>query len=199
MILCAHRRPRGKPSVTSPSYTTLILIVMSVLIHGTAASETSSDQSRSIDILEAEARTARELSYTAAQLQKDLSTCNSRTQSLQKGFQNLYSTHLANIDGLRKCKEGVLGAQEMEELEAKTAKLNDKVDPDLLADAQQTEDNKKRQMRDEEIASKHKELILSLEHQVEQLRLREKAWERTISELVARRDLLERREGAWER
>ena len=185
--------------MTSRSNAALILILMCVLIHKTAASEATSESSRSIDVLEAEARTARELSYAAAQLQKDLSTCNSRAQSLQKGFQNLYSTHLANVDGLRKCKEGMLGAQEMEELEANLAKLNDKVDPDLLANAQQTEDIKKRQMRDEEIASKHKELILSLEHQVQQLRLREKAWERTISELVARRDLLERREGAWER
>ncbi len=42
-------------------------------------------------------------------------------------------------------------------------------------------------------------LIQSLQNQVNQLRLRETAWERTINELVARRDLLERREGAWER
>lgn len=159
----------------------------------------STEPSRSIDILEAEARTARELSYAAAQLQKDLATCQSRAQSVQKGFQNLYTAHLANEDGLRKCKEGVLGAQEMEELQAKLAILNDKVDPDLLAEAQQTEDDNRRRLRDEEIASKHKELILSLENQVHQLRLRERAWERTISELVARRDLLERREGAWER
>ncbi|KAL7485467.1 hypothetical protein ACHAW6_011074 [Cyclotella cf. meneghiniana] len=165
-------------------------------------SETASKQSqpsRSLDILEAEARTARELSYAAAALQKDLSTCQSRVQSIQKGFQNLYSTHLANVDGLRKCKEGMLGTQEMEELEAKLGKLDDKVDPELLVEAQQKEDDTKRKLRDEELASKHKELILSLEKQVRQLRLREKAWERTISELVARRDLLERREGAWER
>lgn len=165
-------------------------------------SETASKQSqpsRSLDILEAEARTARELSYAAAALQKDLSTCQSRVQSIQKGFQNLYSTHLANVDGLRKCKEGMLGTQEMEELEAKLGKLDEKVDPELLVEAQQKEDDTKRKLRDEELASKHKELILSLEKQVRQLRLREKAWERTISELVARRDLLERREGAWER
>lgn len=87
----------------------------------------------------------------------------------------------------------------MAELEAKFSKLDEKVEPELLAEAQKTEDNDKRKLRDQEIASKHKELILSLENQVQQLRLREKAWERTISELVARRDLLQRREGAWER
>lgn len=152
----------------------------SVYAEDPTTTSTAAEQSRSIDILEAEARTARELSHAAAQLQKDLSNCQSRVQSVQKGFQNLYATHLANVDGLRKCKEGMLGAQEMEELEAKLSKLNDKVDPDLLAEAQQTEDENKRRLRDEEIASKHKELILSLEKQVEQLRLRERAWERYV-------------------
>ena len=164
-----------------------------------SASDATTEPSRSIDILEAEARTARELSYAAAQLQKDLSSCQTRVQSIQKGFQNLYSTHLLNVDGLRKCREGMLGAQEMEDLAAKLAELNGKVDPDLLLAAQKSEDDNRRRLRDEEIVSKHKELILSLESQVQQLRLRERAWERTISELVARRDLLERREGAWER
>jgi len=183
----------------------LLLLVLcawqgqSVAAAETVATDTPNEPSRSIEILEAEARTARELSYAAAQLQKDLDACKSRVQSVQKGFQNLYSVHLANVDGLRKCKEGVLGAQEMDDLEARLANMNDKVDPDLLVEAQRTEDDNKRRIRDEEIASKHKELILLLEHQVQQLRLRERAWERTISELVARRDLLERREGAWER
>lgn len=149
-----------------------------LIVSAEDATDTASEPSRSIDILEAEARTARELSYAAAKLQKDLANCQSRIQSVQKGFQNLYSTHLANVDGLRKCKEGVLGLQEMEELETKLSNLNGKVDPDLLAEAQRTEDDKKRRLRDEEIASKHKELIISLERQVEQLRLRERAWER---------------------
>jgi hypothetical protein len=182
----------------------LLLILLSIqhdqhqsfVLAEEAANESTSTNR---DILEAEARTARELSFAAAQLRKDLATCQSRVQSIQKGFQNLYSNHLANVDGLRKCKEGMLGAEEMAELEAKFSKLDEKVEPELLAEAQKTEDNDKRKLRDQEIASKHKELILSLENQVQQLRLREKAWERTISELVARRDLLQRREGAWER
>lgn len=186
-----------------------LLIILLCCLHqrhlAVAASDTSaattSDEpsSRPTSVLEAEARTARELAHAVSILQKDLTTCRTRVDAIQTGFQNLYSTHLANVDGLRKCKEGMLGASEMDELEQKLNSLDDKVDPTLLADAQKKQDETKRKVRDEELASKHKELIATLENQVQQLRLREKAWERTISELVARRDLLERREGAWER
>eukprot|EP00579_Thalassiosira_antarctica_P000174 CAMPEP_0201866438 /NCGR_PEP_ID=MMETSP0902-20130614/1032_1 /ASSEMBLY_ACC=CAM_ASM_000551 /TAXON_ID=420261 /ORGANISM="Thalassiosira antarctica, Strain CCMP982" /LENGTH=544 /DNA_ID=CAMNT_0048391417 /DNA_START=110 /DNA_END=1744 /DNA_ORIENTATION=- len=146
-------------------------------------------------IIEAEARTARELSHAVGKLTKDLKTCNVRVDAIEEGFQNLYSAHLGNVDGLRKCKEGVLTTDELDTLHANL----DKVNPALVEQAQAKEDEKKRSRRNEELASKHRVLIHSLEDQVESLVRRERSWERTISELVARRDLLERREGAWER
>jgi ribosomal protein L17 len=69
----------------------------------------------------------------------------------------------------------------------------------LLQQAHTTELHNQRTIHNEEIATKHKQLITKLESQIHQLKLRETAWERTISELVARKDILERRETAWTR
>ena len=146
-------------------------------------------------ILEAEARTARELSSAVGKLKKELNTCTFRVDAIEEGFQNLYQAHLGNVDGLRKCKEGVLTTDELERLDANL----DKVNPALLEQARHKEDEQKRAARNEQLTQKHLELITRLEEQVSSLVRREKTWERTISELVARRDLLERREGAWER
>lgn len=146
-------------------------------------------------ILEAEARTARELSKAVGKLTSDLNTCNVRVNAIEQGFQDLYAAHLGNVDGLRKCKEGVLTAQDMDDLGSSL----DRVNPALIEQAKSKEDDKKRNARTEELSRKHRELIHQLDDQIEKLVKREKTWERTISELVARRDLLEKREGAWER
>eukprot|EP00571_Detonula_confervacea_P009601 CAMPEP_0172316588 /NCGR_PEP_ID=MMETSP1058-20130122/28750_1 /TAXON_ID=83371 /ORGANISM="Detonula confervacea, Strain CCMP 353" /LENGTH=465 /DNA_ID=CAMNT_0013030929 /DNA_START=210 /DNA_END=1607 /DNA_ORIENTATION=+ len=146
-------------------------------------------------IVEAEARTARELSRAVGKLTTDLKTCNVRVDAIEEGFQNLYAAHLGNVDGLRKCKEGMLTSQDISNLDASL----DSVNPTLVEQAKNKEEEKKHHARTEELASKHRELIHQLEDQVEKLVRREKTWERTISELVARRDMLERREGAWER
>lgn len=153
------------------------------------------DHHRAPSIIEAEARTARELSQAVRKLTSDLNTCNSRVDAIEEGFQQLYSTHLSSVDGLRKCKEGALTADDISKLDVQL----DSVDPSLIEHAAAKEDLKQRSKRNEEIATKHRELIQHLQTQVETLITREKSWERTISELVARRDLLERREGAWGR
>jgi hypothetical protein len=152
-------------------------------------------------ILETEARTARELSKAVATLQKELKSCNSRLDSIKSGFQNLYSIHLTHIDGLRKCKEGMISSSDLQKLlDSNNDKLSkEETTKALMEQAQASITEQKRNLQHEEIATKHKELILKLENQVHQLRLRETAWERTISELVARKDLLERRENAWTR
>jgi len=153
-------------------------------------------------ILETEARTARELSRAVSTLRKDLKSCNSRIDSIKSGFQDLYSMHLTQIDGLRKCKEGMISSSDIQQiLDSNTNKLNNNKETTkaLMEQVQASITEQQRTRQNEEVAAKHKELILSLEHQVHQLRLRETAWERTISELVARKDLLERRENAWTR
>eukprot|EP00985_Skeletonema_marinoi_P010094 scaffold4765_cov128-Skeletonema_marinoi.AAC.2 len=155
-------------------------------------------------ILEAEARTARELSRTVSTLTKDLKSCNSRIDSIKSGFQNLYSMHLTQIDGLRKCKEGMISSSDLQQiLDSNNDKFTNNNEETttkaLMEQAQATITEQQRTLQNEQLATKHKQLILQLETQVHQLRLRETAWERTISELVARKDLLERRENAWTR
>lgn len=170
-------------------------------------------------ILETEARTARELSKSLLTLQKQLSTCNDRISSITSAFQNLYSLHLKHIDGLRKCKEGMISSSDLQELLDATPSVVDndgagttggaatkkgqkeisKTFQTLLQQAHTTELQNQRSIHNEEIATKHKQLIQKLESQIHQLKLRETAWERTISELVARKDILERRETAWTR
>ena len=167
-----------------------------------AASSSSSSTPTPTIILETEARTARELSKAVSTLSKDLKSCNSRIDSIKSGFQNLYSMHLSHIDGLRKCKEGMISSTDLQKLldssNTKFAK-GDETTKALMEQAQASISEQQRTLHNEELATKHKELILKLENQVHQLRLRETAWERTISELVARKDLLERRENAWTR
>jgi len=92
----------------------------------------------------------------------------------------------------------ILAPEDIEKLDD-VESLEGIVNPALLEQAQFKEDQKARTKRDEELASKHRTLINSLETRIESLVRRERSWERTISELQARRDLLERREGAWER
>jgi hypothetical protein len=152
-------------------------------------------------ILETEARTARELSKAVYTLQKELKSCNSRIDSIKSGFQSLYSIHLTHIDGLRKCKEGMISSSDLQTLlDSNNDKLaKEEMTRALMEQAQASITEQQRNLQHEELATKHKELILKLENQVHQLRLRETAWERTISELVARKDLLERRENAWTR
>ena len=169
-------------------------------------------------ILETEARTARELSKSISTLQKQLTTCNDRISSITSAFQNLYSLHLQHIDGLRKCKEGMISGKDLQDLLDATPTVVDNDDgggdaaatkkgqkeisktfQTLLNQAHTTELNNQRTIHNEEIAIKHKQLITKLESQIHQLKLRETAWERTISELVARKDILERRETAWTR
>lgn len=149
--------------------------------------------------MEAEARTARELSRAVQLLRSELDGCTDRVDATKTGFQQLYAAHLANIDGLRKCREGVLGKDEFDELIEQRRSFEKSIDEELWREAGEREEEAKRRLRDDSLAHTHRELISSLETQVRSLRLREEAWERTISELVARRDLLERREGAWER
>lgn len=171
----------------------------------TAESSTQQQQASSTPtpttILETEARTARELSRAVSTLRKDLKSCNSRIDSIKSGFQDLYAMHLTQIDGLRKCKEGMISSSDIQKiLDSTNNNLNNKETTKALMEQAQASINEQQRIRqNEELAAKHKELILSLEHQVHQLRLRETAWERTISELVARKDLLERRENAWTR
>ena len=161
-----------------------------------SSSETSSSPpSRPPTIIEAEARTARELSRAVNKLTKDLNTCNVRVDAIEEGFQNLYSAHLGNVDGLRKCKEGVLTPAEMDKLDSGL----DGVNPALVEQARAKEDERRRSDQQEFLSRRQREAISELEDEVEKLVRRERTWERTISELVARRDLLERREGAWER
>ena len=166
-------------------------------------------------ILETEARTARELSKSISTLQKQLTTCNDRISSITSAFQNLYSLHLKHIDGLRKCKEGMISGRDLQDLLDATPSVVDdggaatttkkgqkeisKTFQALLQQAHTTELHNQRTIHNEEIATKHKQLIHKLESQIHQLKLRETAWERTISELVARKDILERRETAWTR
>ena len=108
--------------------------------------------------------------------------------------------HLAQIDGLRKCKEGMITSSDLQKIFDRNESLS-KVDTTkaLMEEAEAALIEQKRTLQNEEIASKHKELIRNLEDQIHQLRLREDAWERTISELVARNDMLERRETAWKK
>ena len=165
------------------------------------ASSSSSSTPTPTTILETEARTARELSKAVSALTKDLKSCNSRIDSIKNGFQDLYSMHLTHIDGLRKCKEGMISSSDLQQLlDSNTKKFaNEETTKALMEQAQASLTEQQRTLQNEQLATKHKELILKLEHQIHQLRLRETAWERTISELVARRDLLERRENAWTR
>ena len=185
-------------------------------------SSTSTSSTTPTTVLESEARTARELSKSLLTLQKQLSTCNDRISSITSAFQNLYSLHLKHIDGLRKCKEGMISGRDLQDLLDATPTVVDdsnggatatgdggatkkgqkeisKTFQALLNQAHTTELNNQRSIQNEEIAIKHKQLITKLESQIHQLKLREMAWERTISELVARKDILERRETAWTR
>lgn len=166
-----------------------------------AQQQSSSSSPLPTAILETEARTARELSKAVSTLKKDLKACNSRIDSIKSGFQKLYSIHLTHIDGLRKCKEGMISSSDLQRLLDSNNEMLTKEETTkaLMEQAHAAEMEKQRTLQHEEIASKHKELILKLENQVNQLRLRETAWERTISELVARKDILERRENAWTR
>lgn len=163
----------------------------------TPTENVSSDESptRPPAIVEAEARTARELSQAVGRLKRDLNTCNTRVDAIEEGFQSLYTAHLGNVDGLRKCKEGVLTPEDIQKLDGNL----DKVNPTLVEQAKAKEDERLRHARTEKLEKQHRELIHALEEQIESLVRREKTWERTISELVARRDLLEKRENAWER
>ena len=149
-------------------------------------------------IIEAEARTARELSVAVRTLNRDLDECTERVGAIESGFQKLYAAHLGNVDGLRKCKEGLLSAADLDDLETKLDAVPG-VSSALMEQAKHKNDQKMRADHLEDLGFKHKELIVNLEQQVEKLMRREKTWERTISELVARRDLLENRESAWER
>ncbi|KAL7550744.1 hypothetical protein ACHAWF_013967 [Thalassiosira exigua] len=162
---------------------------------GGGSTAPSPTPSRPPSIVEAEARTARELAGAVGTLRGDLEACRARVDAMEEGFQSLYARHLGNVEGLRKCQEGVLTREELEKLDAGL----DGVDPDLVEQARAKEEERVRRERTEALAERHRELIRDLKDQVEQLVRREKTWERTISELVARRDLLERREGAWER
>eukprot|EP00584_Thalassiosira_punctigera_P026056 CAMPEP_0172576382 /NCGR_PEP_ID=MMETSP1067-20121228/137693_1 /TAXON_ID=265564 ORGANISM="Thalassiosira punctigera, Strain Tpunct2005C2" /NCGR_SAMPLE_ID=MMETSP1067 /ASSEMBLY_ACC=CAM_ASM_000444 /LENGTH=389 /DNA_ID=CAMNT_0013369049 /DNA_START=69 /DNA_END=1234 /DNA_ORIENTATION=- len=163
-------------------------------------STTALPPSRPPSIVEAEARAARELSVTVRRLTNDLARCESRVDAVEEGFQKLYSAHLGSVDGLRRCREGVLTQEDVDRLDGDDAshlgRLEDILDPELVKEAREKEDFRRRSLRDREIASKHAELIRSLEEKIETLVRRERSWERTISELQARRDLLERREGA---
>mmetsp|Transcript_7987 Transcript_7987/g.13182 ORF Transcript_7987/g.13182 Transcript_7987/m.13182 type:complete len:511 (-) Transcript_7987:246-1778(-) len=169
----------------------------------TQQNEASSSTPTPTTILETEARTARELSKAVSTLTKDLKSCNSRIDSIKSGFQDLYSMHLTQIDGLRKCKEGMISSSDLQQLlDTNTNQkkfTNEDTTKALMEQAHASIIEQQRLEQNEQLATKHKELILKLEHQVHQLRLRETAWERTISELVARKDLLERRENAWTR
>ena len=151
--------------------------------------------SRPPSIIEAEARTARELSKAVSKMSADLDQCNTRVTAIQNGFQDLYSAHLGNVDGLRKCKEGMLTKEEMQKLDESLNSVN----PALIEQAKKKEDERLKHERIEALTEKHRELIHELENQVQKLVARELTWERTISELVARRDILEQREGAWEK
>ena len=151
--------------------------------------------SRPPSIIEAEARTARELSKAVSKMTADLDQCNTRVTAIQDGFQDLYAAHLGNVDGLRKCKEGMLTKEEMQKLDDSLKSVN----PALIEQAKKKEDERLKHERIEALTEKHRELIHELERQVRKLVARELTWERTISELVARRDILEQREGAWEK
>jgi len=172
----------------------------------TSSSTNASPSSQYVDtwptrppsIIEAEARTARELSVAVRTLNRDLDECTERVGAIESGFQKLYAAHLGNVDGLRKCKEGLLSAADLDDLESKLDSVPG-VSSALMEQARHRNDQQKRADHFEDIGFKHKELIVNLEQQVEKLMRREKTWERTISELVARRDLLENRESAWER
>ena len=163
----------------------------------TSNNPTNNDQppSRPPSIIEAEARTARELSKAVSKMTADLDQCNTRVTAIQDGFQDLYAAHLGNVDGLRKCKEGMLTKEEMQKLDESLNSVN----PALIEQAKKKEDERLKHERIEALTEKHRELIHELENQVQKLVARELTWERTISELVARRDILEQREGAWEK
>lgn len=191
----------------------------------TTRSQQPQPQPQPPTLIEAEARTARELSSAVKTLRADLSTCADRVSAIEGGFQDLYSVHLGNVHALRRCKEGMLplplpptSSEELEEpehagggdgdgdgdgLDGDGDDIDDGLDgivnPALVSQARSHVSEKKRRERDEALAEKHRIVILDLERRVETLERREKAWERTISELTSRRDLLERREGAWER
>lgn len=126
-------------------------------------------------ILEAEARTARELSRAVATLTRDLDACRDRADAIEEGFQGLYAAHLANVDGLRRCREGVLSADELRAFPAADVAQPAGVDPALLARAGAREDARERAQRDEEVAARHRELLLSLEDRVAALVRRERS------------------------
>ncbi|KAL7466298.1 hypothetical protein ACHAXS_006597 [Conticribra weissflogii] len=173
-------------------------------------------------ILEAEARTARELSHTVQALQTDLSTCHSHVDAIQSNVRNFYAARLANVlDGLKKKRKErgtlTLGEEEWKMLEEELTWNGSHPPSSSLSSSPSTYgQNTPSPSLEEDLSSawqhsqpshdtdtssddQKEKLIQSLQNQVNQLRLRETAWERTINELVARRDLLERREGAWER
>ncbi|KAL9190071.1 hypothetical protein ACHAXT_007282 [Thalassiosira profunda] len=188
LMMCTHHHPvealfgRKKPAEDAAA-------------DAATNSKPTAEPARPPSIIEAEARTARELAAAVATLTKDLQTCTGRVEAIEEGFQDLYAAHLNSVDGLRKCKEGMLTTEAMSKLSTDL----DGVNPALLEQAHAKEEAKKRAERDEKLAERHRELIHELESQVQQLVRRERTWERTISELVARRDMLESREGAWER
>lgn len=195
-----RRRCRAPPSLAPIPFLAFLLLCLTHYHHVPVSAETTepttpTPPTRPPTIVEAEARTARELAKAVGKLSTDLKTCNSRVDSIEEGFQNLYAAHLSNVDGLRKCKEGMLTSEDLENLDASL----DSVNPALVEQAKNKEEEKKHLAHTQALTTKHVELIHQLEHQVEKLIKRERTWERTISELVARRDLLERREGAWER
>jgi len=197
-IRCRRRCRLASSSSLASSFYLVFLIsctIHHIVVSVRASTPTDDSPTRPPTIVEAEARTARELSKAVSKLTSNLKTCNTRVDAIEEGFQNLYAAHLSNVDGLRKCKEGMITSEDLVKLDGSL----DSVHPALLEQAQHKEAEKQHLKHTQELASKHVELIHQLEHQVSKLVKREKTWERTISELVARRDLLERREGAWER
>jgi len=213
-------------SSTSPLLLLLLAIICGNAINNISAHANATNNNNRGDasdhsayhtpILEAEARTARELSHAVQSLQTDLSTCHSQVDAIQSNARDFYAARLANIlDGLKKKrKEGesvTLGEEEWKLLEEEltwdgshppSSSVQEQTNHSpSLADATPSgwQHSQPSHDADSSPGDQNEKLIQSLQNQVNQLRLRETAWERTINELVARRDLLERREGAWER
>ena len=154
-------------------------------------------------IIEAEARTARELRTTLTKSQQELLACQSRNAALSDGFQDLYKTHLSNVETLRKCKEGVLTHEDISKFhsEENTNYIASSSSESFTSSIRNIMEHNSKDKDEEEIQKEQQylSLISDLETSVNSLIRREKTWERTISELAARRDMLEKREGAWER
>ena len=72
-------------------------------------------------------------------------------------------------------------------------------DARLVEEARDWTDEKLRRERLEDMASRQREEISDLRDAANALVRRERTWERTTSELIARLALLKKREGAWER